>query len=177
MCEVRPEYAQGRAPQSVRQRAGPLSALHALGLERDVAPRGDDQRQSELRRRHRRIAHSGRDRDTELGGGGKVQHVRGAPDQCDQAELRQPGEERTGKCNALADRYHHIRIGEACDKLIEIARRLAVAHDVMMTDERKRCKPVHHVLIVIRNNDFHRSALLFAARSSAWFTANPDRIW
>jgi len=60
---------------------GGLAAAHALGLERDVAPRRHDEGDRQLRRRHRGIALAGRDRNAELGAGGKIDGAGIAPDQ------------------------------------------------------------------------------------------------
>src|ERR1041384_6004213 len=45
---AQPEDAQRAAAQAVREQPGQLAALHALRLGRDVAARGEDQRESEL---------------------------------------------------------------------------------------------------------------------------------
>ena len=140
----------------MRQRAGPFAALHALGLERDVAAGGDDQRQRQLGRRHRRIALAGRDRNAELGGGGEVEHVRVAADQRDQLELRQPLQQRARELDPLADRHHHVGILQPLDQLVEIARRLAIALHVVVADQREARKLIDHVLVVVGNDDFHR---------------------
>ena len=101
----------------------------------------------------------GRDRNAEIGGGGKVQHVRTAADQRQQLELGQPLQQRAGELDALADRHHHIGVVQALDQLIEIARRLAIALDVVMADHRKAGKLVNDVLIVVGNYNFHGRSL------------------
>ena len=140
----------------VRQRARPFAAPHPLGLERDVAARGDDQRQRQLGRRHRRVAHAGRDRNAELGRGGEIEHVRVAADQRDQLELRQPLQQRARELDPLADRHHHVGVLQPLDQLIEIARRLAIALHVVVADQREARKLIDHVLVVVGNDDFHR---------------------
>ena len=132
-----PEDAERRAANAVRQRARPFAVPHPLGLERDVPARGDDQRQGQLGRRHRRVADAGRDRDAQLGGGVEIEHVRAPPDQRDQLELGQPLQQRAGKFHALADRHHHVGVLEALDELVEIARRLTIARHVVMADQRE----------------------------------------
>jgi hypothetical protein len=87
----------------MRQRARPLSLLHALGFERDVAPGRHDQGEGELGGCDRRVALAGRNRNPKLGAGGKVDQLRAAADQREELELRQSFEERAGKFDALAD--------------------------------------------------------------------------
>jgi hypothetical protein len=150
-----PVDAERRAAQPVRQGAGPVAALHALGFERDIAARRDHQRDGELGRRDRRVAHPGRDRDAELGAGLEIDHLRIAADQRDQLELRQADQQRAREFHALADRHHDVGVGKPLDQLLEIARGLAVARHVVMADQREAGKLIDHVLVVVGNNDFH----------------------
>ena len=142
---IRCDSVQGHSP-----------APHPLGLERDVAARGDDQRQGQLGRRHRRVAVAGRDRNAELGGGGEIDHVRVAADQRDQLELGQPLQQRARELDPLADRHHHVGVLQPLDELVEIARRLAIALHVVVADQREARKLIDHVLVVVGDDDFHR---------------------
>ena len=155
-----PENAERGAAQAVRQRARPVAAPHALGLQRDVAPRRHDQRHGELGRRVRRIALAGRDRNAERGAGGKIDGAGVAPDQREQLELGQPLQQRARKIDPLADRDDDIGIAQPLDELVEVARRLAVAHDVVLADERIAGELVDHVLVIVGNYDFHSSFVL-----------------
>ena len=96
------EDAERRSTQPMRQRARPFAALHAFSFERDVAAGRHDQCKRELRRRHRRIALAGGDRNPELGAGGEVDHLGIAADEGDELELRQSFEQSAGKFDALA---------------------------------------------------------------------------
>ena len=149
------ENAERRSAQPMRQRARPFAALHAFGLERHVAAGRHDQGERELGRRNRRIARAGRDRNPELGAGGEVDHLGISADERDQPELRQPFEQRPGKFDAFADRDDYVGIAKALDELSEIARRLAIAYDVVMADQREAFELIHHVLVIIGNDDFH----------------------
>ena len=148
---------------------GHLPLPHPLGLERDVAARGDDQRQGQLGRRHRRVADAGRDRDAEFGRGGEIEHVRVAADQRDQLQLRQPLQQRTREFDPLADRHHHVGILQPIDELVEIARRLAIALHVVVADQREARKLIDHVLVVVGDDDFHRVGFQFGSSTQKSF--------
>ena len=96
------------------------------------------------------------DRNAELGAGGEVDRLRIAADQRDQLELRQSLEQRARELHPLADRDDDVGLGQALDQLRKIARRLAIAGDVVMADQRKAVEPIDHVLVVVGNDDLHR---------------------
>ncbi len=64
-------------------------------------------------------------------------------------------EQRAGKFHALANRDDDVGVAKALGELARIARRRAMAHDVVPSDQRKAFEPIHHVLVVIGNDDFH----------------------
>src|SRR5262249_30410949 len=99
--------------------------------------RRHDQCKRELGRPNPRIALAGRDPDPELGAGGEVDHLGIAADERNELELRQPFEQRAGKFDALAYRDDDVGIAKAFDELGQIARRLTIAYDVVMADQRK----------------------------------------
>ena len=146
---------------------GHLPRAHPLGLERDVAAGGDDQRQGQLGRRHRRVALAGRDRDAEFGGGGEIDHLRVPADQRKQLELRQPLQQLTREFDPLADRHHHVGILQPIDELVEIARRLAIALHVVVADQREARELIDHVLVVVGDDDFHRFCSCTVIRGAA----------
>jgi hypothetical protein len=149
--------------QAVRQRARPVAAPHALGLQRHVAPRRHDQRNGEFGRRIRRIALSGGHRDSERGAGGKIDGAGVAPDQGQQFEPGEALQQRAREIHPLTNGDHDIGIAQPLDQLVEVARRRAVARHVMLRDERMAGELVDHVLIVVGNYDFHeRRFLLFS---------------
>src|SRR5262249_51158342 len=121
----------------MRQRAGPFAALHAFGFERHVAAGRHRQYKPEPRPRNPRIALAGRDRNPELGAGGEVDHLGIAADEGDELELRQSFEQSAGKFDALAYRDDDVRLAKALDEVGQITRRLAIADDVVMADQRK----------------------------------------
>ena len=153
-----------RAAQAVRQRARPVAAPHALGFERHVAPRRDDQRNGEFRRRVRRIALAGGHRNSERGAGGKIDGAGVAPDQREQFELGQALEQRAREIHPLADGDDDIGVAQPLDQLVEIARRRAIARHVVVADERIAGELVDHVLVVVGNYDFHATFLCDGAR-------------
>ena len=112
----------------------------------------------ELSRRDRGIALAGRDRNPELGAGSKVDHLGISADERDELELGKPFEQSARKLHSFADRDNHLGIAQPLDSCIEIARRLAIANDIVMADQRKAFKLIDHVLIIIRNDDFHPGA-------------------
>ena len=154
----------------MRQRARPFAALHALGFERHVAARRHDQGKRELGRRNRRIAGAGRDRNPERGAGRKVDHLGVSPDQRDEPEFRQPFEQRAGKFDPFANRDDHVGIAQALDELVQIPRRLTIAHDVVMADQREAFEPIDDILVVVGDDDFHESGEALPVR---WFSSSP----
>ena len=119
----------------------------------------------QLGRRHRRIALSGRDRNPELGAGGKVEHLGIAADERDELELGQPFHKRAGKFDPLADGHDDLGITKPLDKLIQVARRLAISCDIVTADKRETFELMDHILVVIWNDDFHiRLASTFIRR-------------
>src|SRR5262252_8746274 len=87
----------------------------------------------------------------------QVDHLGIAANERDELELRQPFEQRAGKFDALAYRDDDVGIAKAFDELGQIARRLTIAYDVVMADQRKTLELIDHVLIVIGNDDFHEA--------------------
>jgi len=155
--------------QAVRQRARPVAAPHALGLQRHVAPRRHDQRNGELRRRIRRIALAGGHRNSERGARGKIDGAGVAPDQSDELEPGQALQQRAREIHPLTNRDDDIGVAQPLHELVEIARRRAVARHVMLADERIAGELVDHVLIVVGNYDFHeRRFLLFWEGQVGW---------
>jgi hypothetical protein len=155
-----PENAERRSAQSMRQRARPLAPLHALGFERHVTAGGDDQGQRQFGRRIGRITLAGRHRNAERGTGGKVDRLRIAADQRDQFELRQLLEQRARKLHPLPDRHDHVGIAQAFDQRSQIGCRLPIAGDVVMVDERETRELIDHVLVVVGNDNLHRTGWL-----------------
>src|SRR5204863_4878141 len=96
------------------------------------------------------------DRNAELGAGSEVDHLGISTDERDELEFRQSFEQGPGKFDSFANRDDDVGIAQALDELSKIARRLTVAYDIVMADQRKALELIDHVLIVIRNNDFHR---------------------
>src|SRR5439155_12096485 len=92
----------------------------------------------------------------ELGAGSEVDHLGISTDERDELEFRQSFEQGPGKFDSLANRDDDLGIAKALDELSKIARRLTVAYDVVMANQRKAFQLIDDVLIVIWNNDFHR---------------------
>jgi len=76
-------------------------------------------------------------------------------------------EQRAGKFHALANRDDHLGITEPLNELGQIARRHAIADDIVLADQRETFEPVDHILVVIGNNDLHRIASVSRMRCSA----------
>ncbi len=170
-----PENAERRAAQAVRQRARPVAAPHALGLQRNVAPRRHDQRDGELGRRVRRIALAGGDGNAERGAGGKIDGAGVAPDQREQLEPGQALQQHAGELHPFADGDDDIGVAQPLDELIEVARRLAVARHIVLGDERIAGELVDHVLVVVGNYDFHARVTFIAQCSelARWHLSPP----
>ena len=58
--------------------------------------------------------------------------------------------------NALADGNDDVGVGEPPNKLIEIAGGFAIADNVMVADQGEAREPIHHVLVVVGNGNFHK---------------------
>jgi hypothetical protein len=126
----------------------------------DVAARRQHQGERELGGRRRRIALAGGDRDPELGAGGKIDG-RGPPaDQREQAELRQPLEQGAGETHALPDGDDHLGVAQPLDQLFEGPSGRAVARHVVVADQVVTGELVDHVLVVVRDDDFHMEKVL-----------------
>ena len=162
------EDAEGRSAQPVRQRARPVAAPHAFGFERHVAARRQDQGERELGRRDRRIADARGDRNPELGAGRKIDHLGAATDQRDELQIRQPFQQSPGELGPFPDRHDNVGVAQVLDELVQAVRRLAIAHDVMVADQREAWELTDQILIVIRNNDLHPA--------SPWFTSDLSKV-
>ena len=78
------------------------------------------------------------------------------PTSASSLQFRQALEQRAGKFNAFADGDDDVGIAQPLDQLIEIARRFAIADNVMVADQGEACELIDHVLIVVGNGDFHK---------------------
>ena len=72
-------------------------------------------------------------------------------------ELRQSFEQRAGKFDAFAYGDDDVGVAKALDEVGQIARRLAIAYDIVMADQGKTFKLIDPVLVVVGNDDFHEA--------------------
>ncbi len=92
-----------------------------------------------------------------MGTGGEVDHLGISADKRDELELRQLFQQSPGKLDPLANGNDDIGIAKTFDEMVQIARRLTIACDMVMADQRKAFELIDHILIIIRNDDFHAS--------------------
>lgn len=78
-----------------------------------------------------------------------------APDQGDQAQIRQALDQFSGEGNSFADSDDYLGWVKAFDKLVRIAGGLAVTNHVMAGKQRKAGQLIDNVLIIVRNDYFH----------------------
>ncbi len=125
------ENAQGAAAQPMRQRARPLAAPHPFCLRDDVTPSRQHQRDRQLGRRFRRAAFAIGDADAVFGAGGMINLARVSSDERQEPQLRQPFDQAARKRDPLPDRDDNLGLGKSVGKLRLIARRGAVAGDIL----------------------------------------------
>jgi hypothetical protein len=85
-----------------------------------------------------------------------VDRLRPAADQRDQLQIWQAPDQRAREIDPLADFDDNLGRLQPFDQLVEIARRSAVAGDLMPLKQLERVKPMNDVLVVVGDDDLHR---------------------